>query len=79
MIHSVIEGVSFALKENLDALESCGQQLDSLWAVGGGAKSEYWLSLLATVWDRPHGGLNKVILARPWGSGWPSGRRFLDR
>ena len=53
MIHSVIEGVSFALKENLDALESCGQQLDSLWAVGGGAKSEYWLSLLATVWDRP--------------------------
>ena len=53
MIHSVIEGVSFALKENLDALESCGQQLDSLWAVGGGAKSEYWLSLLATVLDRP--------------------------
>lgn len=53
MIHSVIEGVSFALKDNLDALESCGQQLDSLWAVGGGAKSNYWLSLLATVMDRP--------------------------
>ena len=53
MIHSVIEGVSFALKENLDALESCGQHLDSLWAVGGGAKSDYWLSLLATVMDRP--------------------------
>ena len=53
MIHSVIEGVSFALKENLNALETCGQQLNSLWAVGGGAKSDYWLSLLATVLDRP--------------------------
>ena len=45
--------MSFALKENLNALETCGQQLNSLWAVGGGAKSDYWLSLLATVLDRP--------------------------
>lgn len=50
---AVLEGVSFAFKDCYDALCGTGTQIDSLVAVGGGSKSNYWLSLLATVLDMP--------------------------
>ncbi len=46
---AVLEGVSFAFRDSLDALRSTGTQIDMLVAVGGGSKSEYWLQALATV------------------------------
>lgn len=50
---AVLEGVSFAFKDNYDALCSTGTQIDSLVAVGGGSRSAYWLNLLATLLDMP--------------------------
>ncbi|WP_299405369.1 xylulokinase [uncultured Roseobacter sp.] len=50
---AVLEGVSFAFRDCYDALRSTGTRIDSLVAVGGGSRSEYWLSLLATVLDMP--------------------------
>lgn len=50
---AVLEGVSFAFKDCYDALCGTGTQIDNLVAVGGGSKSNYWLSLLATVLDMP--------------------------
>lgn len=46
---SVLEGVSFAFLDNLNALREAGTDLKSAIAVGGGAGSNYWLKLIATV------------------------------
>lgn len=53
MTRAVLEGVTFALKENLIALQSAGGRVDALLAVGGGARSAYWLRLIATVLEVP--------------------------
>jgi xylulokinase len=46
---AVLEGVSFAFRDCLDALAAAGTRVDRVTAVGGGSKSAYWLQLLATV------------------------------
>ncbi|NVO28537.1 xylulokinase [Donghicola sp. C2-DW-16] len=53
MTRAVLEGVTFALRENLIALQSAGGHVDALLAVGGGARSDYWLQLIATVLGVP--------------------------
>ena len=53
LTRAVLEGVGFALRDNLEALKSTGARLDRLLAIGGGARSRYWVELLATVLDLP--------------------------
>lgn len=53
LTQAVIEGVSFALRDNLEALKSAGADLQSLIAIGGGAQSPYWVELIATLLDMP--------------------------
>ena len=53
LTQSVLDGVSFAFRDNLAALQSAGTDVDRVTAVGGGSQSEYWLKSLATVIDRP--------------------------
>ncbi|MBK0326473.1 xylulokinase [Rhodobacteraceae bacterium F11138] len=53
MTRAVLEGVSFALRDNLLALQSTGTRLTRLLAIGGGAQSRYWVELLATVLGMP--------------------------
>lgn len=50
---AVLEGVTFALRDNLDALVATGTRIDTLVAVGGGSRSEYWLQAIATALDIP--------------------------
>jgi xylulokinase len=50
---AVLEGVSYAFADCHDALRSTGTRIESLVAVGGGSKSDYWLELLATVLGTP--------------------------
>ena len=52
-IRAVIEGVTFAIRDCRDALAATGTRIDRLLAVGGGAKSDYWLSAIATALDTP--------------------------
>ena len=49
LTRAVMEGVAFALRDCLDALRQTGSNPDSLLAVGGGSKSDFWLSTLANV------------------------------
>ncbi|MDR3428650.1 xylulokinase [Silvimonas sp.] len=49
--YSVLEGVTFALKDGLDALSSAGTSVDTLSLMGGGARSPYWAQLIADVLD----------------------------
>jgi len=53
MVRAVIEGVSFALRDSLEALKSTGANLSQLTAIGGGTQSAYWVELLATVLNLP--------------------------
>lgn len=53
MTRAVVEGVSFALRDNLEALKSTGASLNRVLAIGGGAQSRYWIEVLATVLNLP--------------------------
>lgn len=53
MIRAVIEGVAFAFRDCFDALSSTGTKINQLVAVGGGAKSEYWVQAIATTLGLP--------------------------
>ncbi len=47
LTQAVMEGVAFALRDCLEALRQTGSKPESLIAVGGGTKSEFWVSTLA--------------------------------
>ena len=50
---AVMEGVAFSLAEAQDCLSTAGTEVTALAAIGGGARSPFWMRLLATVLDRP--------------------------
>ncbi len=50
---AVLEGVTFALRDCRDALADTGTTLNRLTAVGGGSRSDYWLSVIATALGCP--------------------------
>ena len=53
MIRSIMEGVSFAFRNNIETVESLGIQIDEVRAVGGGLRSKIWLEILGKVLRRP--------------------------
>ncbi|MCZ2720149.1 xylulokinase [Marinomonas sp. 15G1-11] len=53
LVSSVLEGVSFALLDGLDAVRSAQKISDTIDVIGGGARSHYWLQLLADVCNVP--------------------------
>ena len=53
LVRSVIEGVSYSLKDCLAIVESLGVDVKVVRASGGGARSLSWLKVLANVFDRP--------------------------
>lgn len=60
LTRAVLEGVAFGLRDSAEAMTSTGARLTELYAIGGGAASDYWLKLIATVLGvtllRPTGG-----------------------
>lgn len=53
MTRAVLEGVALALAENMAALRAAGGGADSLIAMGGGARSDLWLAMLAQATGLP--------------------------
>ncbi|KII17908.1 xylulokinase [Phaeobacter sp. S60] len=53
LARAVMEGVSYGLRDCLEALRKTGAQLDSCQVIGGGSKSAYWVKLLATILNLP--------------------------
>ncbi len=53
LTQAVLEGVAFALADCQAALAAAGTRLDSVIAVGGGARAGYWLKLLANLFGCP--------------------------
>lgn len=53
LTRAVMEGVGFALRDSHAALAQTGADLQTVFAVGGGARSRFWLETLATMLDLP--------------------------
>lgn len=53
LTRAVLQGVAFAFKDCQEALASTGTELRDVLAVGGGTRSRYWLSMIATLLGRP--------------------------
>mgnify|MGYP005839933431 CR=1 FL=1 len=49
LVLAVIEGLTFELRVNLEALAKAGLRITNLRAVGGGARSERWLQMKADI------------------------------
>ncbi|NNH83912.1 xylulokinase [Rhizobium laguerreae] len=53
LTQAVLEGVAFAIRDNLEALRSAGTGISRLTAIGGGSRSRYWLASIATALGVP--------------------------
>lgn len=53
LTQAVIEGVSFAIRDSLEALRLAGTDLSRVTAIGGGSRSRYWLKSIATALSLP--------------------------
>lgn len=49
----VLEGVAYAFKDSQAALKQTGTDFESAFVVGGGARSEIWLKIIASIIERP--------------------------
>lgn len=52
-IKAIMEGVSFALRNNIETVEALGIQISEVRAVGGGLKSPVWLQTLGKILKKP--------------------------
>ncbi|MGC8760901.1 MAG: xylulokinase [Bryobacteraceae bacterium] len=52
MIRSIVEGVTYSLKDCLSVIEHMGVEIHSVRASGGGARSPFWRQMLADVFGR---------------------------
>lgn len=57
MTQAVLEGVAFALRDGLLAMEANGPRIEQMTAIGGGTRSDLWLQIIADVLGRP---INRV-------------------
>ncbi|MDO9417602.1 xylulokinase [Pararhizobium sp.] len=48
LTRAVLQGVAFALLECADAFRATGTSIEKLLAIGGGSRSDLWLSMIAT-------------------------------
>ena len=49
MVQAVLEGVAFAMRDNLEVAKNSGIQIECSGLCGGGAKSELWQKIFANV------------------------------
>ena len=53
LTQAVLEGVSFAIRDSLEALKTAGTSLSRVTAIGGGSRSRLWLKSIATALGLP--------------------------
>jgi xylulokinase len=49
LVRAAIEGIGYALKDNLDAMRKLGYEVNKAVAVGGGTKSKAWMKIMADI------------------------------
>ena len=53
LVRSVLEGITFALRDSLEIMQGLDVQLDEVRCTGGGARSAFWRQMQADVFGRP--------------------------
>lgn len=53
IIRSVLEGISYSLRDCFEILRSTGLRMDQMRLTGGGAQSDMWMQMLASVLGTP--------------------------
>lgn len=53
LVRAVLEGVAFNLRTCIGAFTDNGIAIDAVDVIGGGAKSQVWMQILADVWQVP--------------------------
>jgi len=53
MLLAVLEGVAFAIRQNVEEAEALGVRIDKSTVCGGGARSKLWLRILSNVLNIP--------------------------
>lgn len=53
LTQAILEGIAFSFRDCLNALSEDGLPFSEMGAIGGGAKSRYWLQILADVLNVP--------------------------
>jgi len=74
---SVLEGITFSLRESIDILRASGKRIDRVISIGGGAKNEDWLQMQADVFnaeivklESEQGPAMGAAMLAAYGSGW---------
>ena len=68
LIKAVLEGVGFSLFNCLSLLEKSNSGINRLIVVGGGANLDYWVKLLASLFNRPLVRIENSSHAAAWGA-----------
>lgn len=53
VVRSVMEGITFAMKDSLQVIRGLGVDVREIRATGGGGKSPFWVQMQADVFDAP--------------------------
>ena len=53
LIRSVLEGISFGLKDSLELMKEMGVKIGEVRIVGGGAKSPLWRGIISSIFELP--------------------------
>jgi xylulokinase len=53
IIRAILEGVTYEMALNVEVLRGCGAEIQSFRAIGGGAKSPFWMQVKADLLGKP--------------------------
>jgi xylulokinase len=53
LVRAVMEGVAFGLKDSVRLMRACGAAIEEVYFSGGGARSELWAKIVASVLGLP--------------------------
>ncbi|MHA0857892.1 xylulokinase [Paenibacillus sp. CMAA1364] len=74
---SVMEGITFSLKESIDILRASGKTISEVISIGGGTKNENWLQMQADIFnatilklETEQGPAMGAAMLAAYGSGW---------
>ncbi|AIQ20557.1 xylulose kinase [Paenibacillus sp. FSL H7-0357] len=74
---SVLEGITFSLRESIEIVRESGKEITEIVAIGGGAKNEAWLQMQADIFnasiiklESEQGPAMGAAMLAAYGSGW---------
>lgn len=53
MVRAIMEGVTFELRRTLEIVEAAGNQVNCVYTIGGGSRSDVWSQIKADIYQKP--------------------------